>query len=61
MAAHIFAILASIAIDIVAMNIENILTLLNAKTIKPVTKGKDRTGFSVTKQMNMKREAVIDF
>jgi hypothetical protein len=38
---HIFAIPASTAIDIVAIIIENILTLLNAEIIEPVTKGRE--------------------
>ena len=43
---YIFAIPASTAIDTVGITIENILTLLNAQIIKPVTKGRDRTAFS---------------
>ena len=43
---YIFAIPASTATDIVAITIENILTLLNAKIIEPVTKGRDCTAFS---------------
>ncbi len=42
---YIFAIPASTAIDIVAITIENILTLLDAQIIKPVTKGRDCTAF----------------
>ena len=42
---YIFAIPASTAINIVAITIENILTLLNAEIIELVTKARDCTAF----------------
>ena len=42
---YIFAIPASTAIGIVAITIDNILTLLNAEIIEPVTKGRDGAAF----------------
>ncbi len=53
---YIFAIPASTAIDIVAITIENILTLLNVEIIKPATEGKNYTALYVIKQINIKRD-----
>ncbi len=47
---------ASTAIDIVAITIENILTLLNAEIIDLVIKSRICTGLSVVKQMKIIRE-----
>jgi len=59
---YIFAIPASIAINIVAITIENILTLLNAEIIKPVTKKSLRfleIGFSLN--LNFEPEVIENY
>ena len=54
---YIFAIPASTAIDIVAITVENILTLLNVEIIKPVTKGRDCTALSCNETNEYKKRA----
>ncbi len=54
---YIFAIPASTAIDIVAITIENILTLPNAEIIEPVTEGRDGTAFLSNETNEYKKRA----